>query len=106
MQRFSNHQPRSKLIFPEFFQPKERRRDIRLAMCFSFGTFNGTCTKGAPTEEGAINVPFYAGSVLMNLSFFLVGSSEMIVIPDLQCRRTSPLQVRGLFLNRLSNLVI
>ncbi|GBN18859.1 hypothetical protein AVEN_41207-1 [Araneus ventricosus] len=51
MQHFSNHQPRSKLIFPHFLQPKERRSNTLLAMCFCFGTFKGTCTKSAPLEE-------------------------------------------------------
>ncbi|GBM63290.1 hypothetical protein AVEN_224144-1 [Araneus ventricosus] len=51
MQHFLNHQPKSKLIFPQFFQPKERRSNPRLAMCFCFGIFNGTRTKGAPLEE-------------------------------------------------------
>ncbi|GBM45705.1 hypothetical protein AVEN_14148-1 [Araneus ventricosus] len=51
MQHFSNHQPRSKLIFPQFLQPKERRSNKRLAIYFCFGTFNGTCTKGTPLEE-------------------------------------------------------
>ncbi|GBN10652.1 hypothetical protein AVEN_206241-1 [Araneus ventricosus] len=51
MQHFSNHQPRSKLISPQFFKPKERRSNTRLAMRFCFGAFNGTCTKGAPLEE-------------------------------------------------------
>ncbi|GBL80188.1 hypothetical protein AVEN_29164-1 [Araneus ventricosus] len=51
MQHFSNHQPRSELILPQFLQPKEQLSNTRLALCFCFGTFNGTCTKGAPLEE-------------------------------------------------------
>ncbi|GBM03428.1 hypothetical protein AVEN_265468-1 [Araneus ventricosus] len=29
----------------------QSRSNTRLAMCFCFGTFNGTCTKGVPLEE-------------------------------------------------------
>ncbi|GBO10970.1 hypothetical protein AVEN_84035-1 [Araneus ventricosus] len=50
-EHFSNHQPRSKLIFPQFLQSKERRSNTLSAMCFYFGTFDGTCTKGIPLEE-------------------------------------------------------
>ncbi|GBM54570.1 hypothetical protein AVEN_157072-1 [Araneus ventricosus] len=50
IQHFSTHQPRSELIFPQFLQPKEWQSNTRLAMCFCFGTFNGTCTKGVTLE--------------------------------------------------------